>query len=94
MTQTRNSLWFLMIHRNLGLIERLLRFAIAIALLIWITGATAFGPLQAGAALAALALFWNGIFARCYLWKWLGLSTCKACPGRDCADPEAGETRA
>ena len=83
-----------MIYRNLGLVERILRFALGAALLIWIGGAAAFGPPQAAAALAALALFWNSIFARCYLWKWLGLSTCTDCAGGDGADPETGETRA
>lgn len=83
-----------MICRNLGLIERILRLALGVALLIWIAGAAAFGPAQAAAALAALALFWNSIFARCYLWKWLGLNTCTDCPGGDGAAPKAGQTRA
>ena len=83
-----------MIYRNLGLIERILRLALGVALLIWIAGAAAFGPAQAAAALAALALFWNSIFARCYLWKWLGLNTCTDCPGGDGAAPKAGQNRA
>lgn len=64
-----------MIKRNLGKMERTLRFLLAAALLGWVVSRGSFGIVEGVAAVASLALLWNSIFARCYLWKWLGLST-------------------
>ncbi|MEM9396480.1 MAG: DUF2892 domain-containing protein [Pseudomonadota bacterium] len=72
-----------MIDRNIGTAERLVRFALAVMLVVWIFYSEVFGIVQALALVASFALLWNSIFARCYLWKWLGLNSCEA----DC-DPE------
>ncbi|MFT7320500.1 MAG: hypothetical protein ACI8SI_002050, partial [Congregibacter sp.] len=34
------------------------------------------GAPQAFILIAAFALLWNSVFGYCYLWKWLGLSSC------------------
>ena len=65
-----------MIDRNIGRAERVVRFILATLLVTWIIGSESFGIAQGVALLAAFALLWNSIFARCYLWKWLGLSSC------------------
>jgi len=66
-----------MIDRNIGTAERVLRLLAAVLLLAWVIGEPRFGLLPALALLAAFALLWNSLFARCYLWKWLGLSSCR-----------------
>jgi hypothetical protein len=74
-----------MIERNIGQTERIVRFLLGLVLLGFVIASGSFGAPQALALIAALALFWNSIFARCYLWKWLNVSTCTAskgaCPG-------------
>lgn len=70
-----------MIQRNIGTPERVLRFLLSLALIVWVTGSLQFGLPQAAALVAALALLWNSIFARCYLWKWLRISSCPARKG-------------
>ena len=65
----------LMIKSNLGKIERGVRLALAIALTAWVAASDSFGVAQTVGLIAAFALLWNSIFARCYLWKWLGIDT-------------------
>lgn len=65
-----------MIERNIGRAERVVRFILAVVLLGWIMAGDRFGLAQGVALMAAFALLWNSIFARCYLWKWLRFSTC------------------
>lgn len=73
-----------MIDRNIGLAERIVRLALAVLLMGWVLTGGVFGAPQAIGLVAAFALLWNSIFARCYLWKWLGISSCdpsrKNCP--------------
>ena len=80
-----------MIDRNIGTLERLTRFGIAVIIVGWIFTGESFGLPQALGLLAAFALLWNSIFGRCYLWKWLGLSSCTA---QDDCSPGGGDSRA
>mgnify|MGYP001801257673 CR=1 FL=1 len=76
-----------MIDRNIGTAERFVRFALAVLLIGWVFFSNSFGVAQVLALIAAFALLWNSIFGRCYLWKWLGLSSCEgrcATEGPDC----------
>jgi hypothetical protein len=70
-----------MIQRNIGTPERVIRFLLSLVLVGWVIAADRFGVAQAAALAAAFALLWNSIFARCYLWKWLRISSCD--PARD-----------
>ncbi len=74
-----------MIERNIGLPERIIRFLIGIGLIVWVSTGSEFSWPQGLALVAAFALLWNSIFARCYLWKWLHISSCdpkrEDCPG-------------
>lgn len=72
-----------MINRNIGIVERVVRFALAVIVVGWILSSERFGLAQGGAVLIAFALLWNSIFGRCYLWSWLGLSSCG--PNDDCS---------
>ncbi|MHA7815522.1 MAG: YgaP family membrane protein [Pseudohaliea sp.] len=65
-----------MINRNLGTLERTLRLVGAVVLAGWVLSRDSHGPLSALAGIAALALFANAIFSRCYLWALLGISSC------------------
>ena len=72
-----------MIERNIGQTERIIRFVLGILLVGWVLAGREFGAAQGVALVAAFALFWNSIFARCYLWKWLRINSCD--PGvEDC----------
>ncbi len=81
-----------MIDRNIGSTERIVRFVIGTLLVGGVLASERFGLGQAIALIAAFALFWNSIFARCYLWKWLGLNTCD--PSREECHGGSGNTRA
>ncbi|HBO12933.1 MAG TPA: hypothetical protein DD491_09135 [Halieaceae bacterium] len=65
-----------MINRNLGTIERLLRLAGAVLLSVWLLARGSHDILSVLAGVAALALFANAIFSRCYLWALLGINSC------------------
>ncbi|WP_414979567.1 DUF2892 domain-containing protein [Congregibacter sp.] len=65
-----------MINRNIGTVERTIRFLLAVTIVGWILTAERFGAPQAFILIAAFALLWNSVFGYCYLWKWLGLSSC------------------
>ena len=72
-----------MIERNIGQSERVIRFALGVLIVGWILTGRNFGLGEGLALVIAFALFWNSIFARCYLWKWLRISSCS--PGaKDC----------
>ena len=75
-----------MIDRNIGLAERIVRLALGVLLIGWVLTGGKFGAAQAIALVAAFALLWNSIFARCYLWRWLRISTCDPA-GEDCPEP-------
>jgi hypothetical protein len=81
---------FEMIDRNIGTVERLIRFTLAVIVVAWIFAADSFGLPQLLGLLAAFALLWNSIFGRCYLWKWLGLSSCAT---EDDCSPGGGNSR-
>jgi hypothetical protein len=70
-----------MINRNIGTAERIVRLVLALALLGWVITEGRLGLAQGIALLAAAALLWNSIFGRCYLWKWLRISSCKTQDG-------------
>lgn len=72
-----------MIDRNIGTAERVVRFVLATLLVAWIFTVEHFAAPQALGLIVAFALLWNSIFGRCYLWKWLGLSSCT--PEDDCS---------
>lgn len=65
-----------MINRNVGNPERALRFVMAVAVIGWVASGERFGTVQGIGVVAAVSLLWNTIFARCYLWKWLNISSC------------------
>lgn len=78
-----------MIQRNIGNAERVVRLLLAVLLFGWVINGAAVGAPQVTALIAAFALLWNSIFARCYLWKWVGISTCPE-RGGNCDQPECG----
>lgn len=65
-----------MINRNLGTIERLIRLAGAVLLSGWLLARGSHDILSVVAGVAALALFANALFSRCYLWALLGINSC------------------
>lgn len=77
-----------MIDRNIGGVERIIRFALAVLLIGSIFTSDRFGVVHGVGLLIAAALLWNSIFARCYLWKWVGVSTCN--PDREDCRPRGG----
>ena len=78
-----------MLNRNLGTLERGLRFIGAIILSGWVFTRGSFDVLAVVAGIAALALLANAIFSRCYLWALLGISTCDP-EGDSCGKPPEG----
>ena len=82
-----------MINRNIGKKERVARLLLAIALIGWVVGGAGFGVPQGLALLASFALLWNSIFARCYLWQWLGLNSCDGEAG-GCSNSGGRDSRA
>ena len=81
-----------MIDRNIGKVERVIRFVFAVILIGWTVSSDGFGMFQGIAVVAAGALLWNSIFARCYLWKWLNISSCD--PEHEDCPPRTGRSGA
>lgn len=66
-----------MITPNLGKVERVIRFLLAILLTAWLLSREQFGWLEIIGSIAALFLLLNALLARCYAWSWLGINSCK-----------------
>lgn len=62
---------------NLGKPERALRLLLGLLLGGWVLLQPEPGALEAVCALAALFLVLNALYARCYLWRVLGLNSCR-----------------
>jgi hypothetical protein len=65
-----------MIDPNLGPLERALRLLLAACIVVWLALRAQHDGWSAVAGVAALALGFNALYARCYLWTLLGLNTC------------------
>ena len=60
---------------NLSPFERVFRIILAWLLVLIALSQPEIGLLEIVVLIASVALILNGLFARCYLWKWLGLNT-------------------
>ncbi len=69
-----------MIEKNLGIIERAVRFGLGLALFGWVFTRPEIGGFVWLVSLAALFLTLNGIYGRCYLWHLLDISSCGCNP--------------
>jgi hypothetical protein len=72
-----------MIERNLGNLERVVRFALGVVMLSWSLQQGDMNPVEWFVVLVAIALIFNGIFSRCYLWYVLDINSCRDSE-RDC----------
>ncbi len=82
-----------MIERNIGKTERIVRAVLGALLVAWVLTGNEFGLFQGLGLVAAFALFWNSIFARGDLWKWLNLNSCDP-QVEDCSDRRGGGSHA
>ena len=64
-----------MIEKNVGNVERAVRVLFAVGLVAWLLSQPLFSLTEAFVSLAALFLFLNGVFSRCYLWLVLDVNT-------------------
>jgi hypothetical protein len=62
-------------QQNLGLFERVVRLLLGLLIVTVIVSRDSYGWVEVSVLVCALLLILNGILARCYLWKWLGLNT-------------------
>ena len=65
-----------MIERNLGVLERIVRFMLGAALGVWVLAQPSWAVLEWVALVAALFLLLNAFYGRCYLWNALGFNSC------------------
>lgn len=66
-----------MFHPNLGRSERTIRLVLGVALAAWIYRRPHHGALEFIVSVAALFLVLNALLSRCYLWRLLGINTCR-----------------
>lgn len=78
-----------MINRNLGFIERMIRFVLGVIVTLWVMNQPEMNIVEWIAAIVGLLLVLNAIFGRCYLWFWLNLDSCQETYGDDCAKNSA-----
>jgi len=64
-----------MIERNLGNMERFLRFSAGIGILVYLATRPDVPPVAWFAGVVAIMLVLNGIFSRCYVWYLFDLNT-------------------
>ena len=62
---------------NLSLFERVVRPLLGCLLALIALSQPEFGLLEGIVLVLAIFLVLNGILARCYLWKWLGLNSAR-----------------
>lgn len=74
-----------MIDKNLGNVERVMRFLAGLALGYWVLIQPHLTWVEWTAGVAALFLVLNAFFSRCYLWHMLGFDTCKG-QSKNCPD--------
>jgi len=77
-----------MIERNLGNIERIIRFTTGSSLIFWLALQPAVTGIDWFIAIVSLSLMFNGIFSRCYLWFILDIDTKKS-SDTTCANDQA-----
>ncbi len=64
-----------MIERNLGNIERVVRFILGVVFAVWALLQPAMNGIEWFVTIISLSLILNGIFSRCYVWYLLDLNT-------------------
>jgi hypothetical protein len=64
-----------MIERNVGNVERVLRLMAGLALLGWACSRSGMTGIDWFVMLISVALIFNGVFQRCYLWFVLDINT-------------------
>jgi hypothetical protein len=72
-----------MIEPNLGEIERAARLLLGLGIGIWLVLQPSYSYFEWFLAICSTFLILNAITSRCYLWYWLGLSSCN---NDDCTD--------
>lgn len=70
----------LMIEKNLGNIERVLRLALGLIFAAWTFSQYPLNGVEWFVSLISLFLILNGIFSRCYLWYVLDVNTSRKLP--------------
>lgn len=66
-----------MFHPNIGRSERAIRLLLGVLLAAWVYRRPHPEALEFIAAVAALFLVLNALLSRCYLWRVLGINTCR-----------------
>ncbi len=64
-----------MIERNIGNVERLLRFTFGVGLIVLLLSQPAVTAVEWFIGALAVMLILNGISARCFFWSWFGVNT-------------------
>jgi hypothetical protein len=64
-----------MIERNLGNVERVVRFLLAVVFAAWALSQPHMNGIEWFVVVISLMLFLNGIFSRCYVWYLLDINT-------------------
>lgn len=73
-----------MIERNLGNVERVARLLMGVALLLWALFQGSLNGIDWFVVIVSVALIFNGVFSRCYLWYILDIDTRRdKAPGAD-----------
>ena len=67
-----------MIERNIGNVERWLRFTFGVGLVLFLLSQPAVTAVEWFIGAVALMLILNGIFSRCFFWYLTGLNTHKS----------------
>ena len=65
-----------MIEPNLGETERAIRLLLGLGIGIWLVLQPSYSYFEWFLAISSILLIINAITSRCYLWHWLGLSSC------------------
>ena len=64
-----------MIERNVGNVERILRFTFGVGLIVLLLSQPAVTAVEWFIGALAVMLILNGISARCFFWSWFGVNT-------------------
>jgi len=71
----------MVIERNLGNIERVVRLLLGLAIAVWLLSRPDFNGIDLFVTAICVALILNGVFSRCYLWYVLDIDTTSGADG-------------
>lgn len=78
----------MMIERNLGNVDRIVRLLFGLAFAVWVVSRPDINGIDLFVTSISVALILNGVFSRCYFWYLLDINTATSADSHSATDCE------